>query len=674
LYNQKAALTGAVYVLCNGYKIKEVSLITVAVGDVVEFVYDSSISAVVDFKISDLKNFDSELDVKAKYIIHHLGGVGDTIDFEDDVDVFVIDGTSKKGVYYHKNTLDALRSVTHRDYSVPVSNVEAYLSSHPTVLPGNNAYLRLHIRKSGYLRPLANENNRIKELYKLSDNLINQALTGVDSTVSVWTASGLEKSYYPVLMGSKYKDVTRSLVKNAYGYNAVSKIAADSPVATALFNSQNVALTPYLFQINSTAFEYDVNGLLIDWHTSAAGQLYNCVDANTKLVEFINGLSTDAVDDHYNATTVTLDPNLDYRFYTTPTGGTPGSRVWTDVTGGAGYAVISGVATWLTGSTYDTLVRSNKTPLVKQLFFTAIDGLLRFNITHLQTWAGVTTDKTMEVPMGELDVFLNKHSLIEGLDYFVNFPVVTIVNKEYLVDPSLYQQEVILKFTGLCKTNLSRTTGNDFGFVRNGYLSVNHRFNIRDDKVNKIILAGALVDKNTLSFSEDSSTYTFVNSLNGKPYLIKDVVVPVKSLVSDDTYIYRDKSVVIDQAIADYLTLKLPEVEPSTANPISGFYKLYSPFICKIIFDLKHSVINSPTLKQQYNDDQVRDLVSSYLPILLSDPIYPDNLQDMEYVIVHPTHLLTTISLDIYQYTFLNRVIALYGRGLINVTSHVTMV
>lgn len=80
----------------------------------------------------------------------------------------------------------------------------------------------------------------------------------------------------------------------------------------------------------------------------------------------------------------------------------------------------------------------------------------------------------------------------------------------------------------------------DFGFVEHGFLSNNNRHDIRDDKVLRITLNGSLKDRNDLQFSEGHDGISIVNSLNGQPYQIKDIIVPLKQLVNENTYSLRE--------------------------------------------------------------------------------------------------------------------------------------
>lgn len=673
-YNAKKLLSGKVYSFVNGYRVKDISLITVAVGDTVEFYHDPSVLNTYEFKLSDLQTFDSVLDAKRKYLIHPVGGIGDNIYYQDDVDVYIYHAVSKKGIYYHKNTADNLRMVTHRDYSVNVNTVSAFLNEHGSLFDYNTATVELNIRQSGYLRPLVDEHMRIKELYKLDESQIQAAMIGVESSLDVWRCDGLENSNYTKTMRSAYSAIDTTLAKDTYGYNAVVKMAAFPVLKTTLFNSQKVAKLPYRYLVNSTGYEFDSNGLLINGYPHVNGDNHVCVNSGAQYVMMIHGPADTAPDEYYNVASVTLDPNYEYRFYAADKDNVhPGTR-WSEVTGSALYAVIGGVATWLAMSTKDVLIRSNKKHLHKQFYLDPVSSSLVFNLTHMQDVGGTVVDSIMQIPMGELKVYLNGHSLVRDLDYFVDFPKVTIVNKDYLISQNTTQQRIDYIFTGLCDENLDFSTYAESGFIRNGYMSVNNRFDIRDDKANFITANGRIYTKEDLSFVEDSHEFIFNSILNGKPYCVEDAVVPVKELTGVDTYEYRKESVAVDKAVSDYLTLKIPQPAVPALNPILRYYELYSPFINEVIFAVIGSAIDPQALKVQYNDDKVRELVAPYLYLLTMDPIHVSNQPDRNYCIIHPHILSNVIQVDVYQHKFITRVVNLYGNGLVNLSGHLILV
>lgn len=673
-YLIKKALPGKVYSFVNGYRVKDISLITVVVNDTVEFYHDPSVLISYEFSLTDLQTFDSILDTKRKYLLHPEGGIGNNIYYQDDVDTYIYNKTSKKGVYYHKNNVDNLRMVTHRDYSISVPVISSFLNQHEDLFDYTTATVELNIRQSGYLRPLVDEHMRIKELYKLTDAQVQAAMIGVDSTLDNWRCDQLENSNYTKVMRSSFSSVDLPLARDTYGYNAVVKMAAFPVLKTELFNSQVIARMPYSYLSNSTGYEFDNNGLLINRYFHVVGENYICTNSNAKYVMMVRGAMDNSLDEYYNVQSVELDPNYEYRFYVADKDSVHPGTVWTDVTGSAMYALINNVATWLVMDTKDVLIRSNKKHLHKQFYLDPLAGSMVFNLTHLQDVDGVLVDAIMQIPMGELKVYLNGHSLVRDLDYFVNFPVVTITNKDYLVNQNTTLQQIDYIFTGLCDEDLNFSTYAESGFIRNGYLSVNNRFDIRDDKANFITANGRIYVKEDLSFVEDSHEFIFNSILNGKPYCVEDAVVPVKDLTGVDTYEFRKASVAVDKAVSDYLTLKIPQPEIPALNPILRYYELYSPFINEVIFAVITSAIDPNALKVQYNDDKVRELVAPYLYLLSMDPIYVDNQPDRNYCIIHPHILGNVIEVDVYQHKFITRVVNLYGNGLVNLSGHLILV
>lgn len=672
-YNAKTLLGGDVTVYRNGYKVNVLNLVSCKPGDMVEFVHDTSVYKTVSFPLDSLDTFNSTLDNVGKYLLHYAGDDDGTIDYQDDIDCFVVDQTTNEGVYYHKNNPITLRNLTHRDYSTPVSQLRTMVEANPNVLTVQNALLVLKFRNSGFSRTLVNENSRIKELYKLSEASILGALLGLDSTVPVWKASALEASQYTKLMGVTYAGMNKELVTGAYGYNAIAKLTAEPVLKTEVFSGQVMTKQPYAYQSDCTAFEYDASGLLLGWNYHTSGVYYHCVNSNAKYVEFVRGQCSDLIDDYLDVNNVTLNPKYDYRFYIAPKNINAQTKVWTDVTGdNSKYSIIDGVAVWAVNSMSQTLIKSNKTALLYQQSFDMSDGLLEFNIYSRRVVNGINTSRVLEVPMGELDVFLNGRLLIQNLDYFVKYPAVVVTNKEYLLQTG--PQTIVVRFKGMCTPELQLTDANEFGFVMGGVLSVDHQFDIRDDKVIKIQVDGSIKTKEDLVFNEDTGMFSLSNVLNGKPYLVKDMIVPLKDLTGRDTYAIRNESLAIDTSISNYMTMKKGTVNPTGLSPMTAYYKVYSPFISKIMMDLKSGVLVPDFLQKQYSNAQVADCLKSYMPLLAFDPISADNRPDHQYVIIHPHCYSTEVALSLYQYAFINRVILIYAKGIMDLSNYAKIV
>ncbi len=676
-FNQLKALPGHVYGFVNGYKVNELSLLTMRIGDIVEFVYDSSIKAIYDFKIKDLKTFVSELDDTRKYLLHYPGKTN-IIDYQDDIDVFLIkkeSGNQHKGIYYHKNQKSAIRMVTHKDYSVPVDIIEAFSSYQDDWTDINDLTIRLHIRKSGYFRPLVYEHHRIHELYKLSDTNVVNSLLGIDSNVEVFKAEKLENSKYTEIMRSMSSCLDEKTVVDAYGYNAISQLVANTPQFITNHSGQNNVPVPYGLILESTGFEYDANGLLLNWHQHVNGSIYPTRNADTVLVEHIAGYSSDKIEEYWNTREVTLKPGVDYRFYSCPIVNGVISKEWVDVTDTGQYVIIDNKATWLTNAalTY-TLIRGSSINLCYRNFLSISNGSLKFSITQRVTREGNTGVQVMEIPMGELDIFLNGKSLIEGLDFNVKFPEVVITNKEYLDDPLNKDQEIVVRFTGHCDKDLKHRKHRDVGFIDHGLLSHNNRFNIRDDKVLRITIDGALYERSELEYAETHPGVSVPDSRNGSPYLIRDIVVPVRRYTNEDTYLLREKSLEVDKSVSDYMTIKYPDVEINDPNVIPEHYTIVSPFICKILFDLLNGLLDYSIAKNHYSDDKAFDLVKDYHYLLDFDPTQSHNAVDDRYVKIHPHFLDTMIDVNIYQYSLLDRLAKVVCDGKVELSHFLRIV
>lgn len=677
-FNNYNALSGLTYAFINGYKVNAINLLTMRIGDVGEFVYDSSIDKVIDFKIDDLNTFESTLDNKIKYLLHHLGTDEDNIEFHDDIDFFIIDKFApnfERGVYYHRNKEDAIRMLTHRDYSISTPYVLGYVDSlqlkavADRVIDPKNLIIRLHVRKSGYLRPVIFEHNRIKELYKMSDEDILRAMVGIDAVVDNWKAATLEASSYTKIMRSKYLEVTNSLVQYGYGYNSISKIIGDTPEKTFIQSFRQVVNVPYGLQSNSTAYEYDSNGVLLEYNYHVLGSIYASNNSNTRMVEIISGKGSSTLDDVFGIDNVPVPNNSSYRVYIcNMVTGVPDNN-WIDVTGTDSYFINNGMVKWSDPAIDPYIrVRSNEYFLAYNLSLQANIGSIKFSFVNTENREGVINNYVMQVPMGEIDIFLNGKSLIKNLDYFVHFPEVVIVNKEYLINPLTDFQDIHIRFTGFCDKDMNLTYLNDAGFIQHGFLSNNKVFDIRDDKVLRIVSDGQIKHRNDLLFSEEHSGVSILNATNGRPYLIRDIVVPLKGLTTEDTYTLRDKSLIVDKRISDYLTLKLPQPPRPAPSAIVARYQIFSPFICKIIYDLNIGELSNPILQNNYSDNTVLELCAPYEYLLKFDPIRVEQAVDSNFVIIHPHNLFTVIELDLFGYRFIERVVKLYANGLINLS------
>lgn len=672
---------GKCFCYVNGYLVRRLDAVTMAIGDFVEFVYDSSVKRTVTFKVKNLPVFNSELDGKRKYLLHYPAGTDEQIiDYVDDIDVYVIDRLPNNkmfGVYYHKNVDDALRMVTHRDYSVCLQYF-AHFASQLQVNAGDRLIdtqeleIQLIIRESGYRRPLIFESSRINELYKLSDAGIIDAMCSTINGLSIWSASKLEKSAYTSLMRSDATAITQDMVEEAYGYNSVSKLLGESPLQTTLYSGKQRVNVPKACQFNSTVYEFDDKGLFLGAYSHQSGNVYTTINDTCRTVEFFVGIGGVRPDVRFGDVDkpIPIDQSSDYRVYRCTKTAFGIDDKWEDVTGSNKYVITDNKLIWSpTDFNAYVMVRTNGRFLSYDLNMKCIGGSLAFTFSEFEDRGNGAENYKMPVPMGELAIFLNKRYLIEGVDYFVKFPEVIIINKEFLNTPrNSADQQIHIRFTGFCDNNLKHRQPEEQGWIIQGLLSKNHSYDVRDDRNMEFVVGGSLIDRSKLTFAETHSGLGITNPRNGLPYQIRDIVVPMRSFVGRDTYAYRDEAITVNKAIGDYLSTRIPEPSNNGISAIRKRYEVYSPFLARIIYDLEVGLLPITHISNNLTDGEVIGICKPYEKYLKFDPINPENNVDSDFVIIHPHNDYVVKNLNIIQYRFLTRVVKLYGNGLIELS------
>lgn len=655
----RARPTGHAYAFVNGWLVDDFLPDQVAPGDYVEWVYDESIREIYEWRLADLKTFVSVLDNKQKYLLHPPKNLN-TIDFDDDVDFWIIEKQANgryKGLLIHQNQDSTIRMVTHHDYSLSSAVVGDYLEDNPQWQNNPNVYIRAHVRKSGYDRPLVDEHHRIKELYKLTDDEIYRAMIGIDSTIPEWRAARLESSNYTRIMRSYFKDITSAEVVQAYGYNATAKLTADTPLVV---ENETVQL-PVGLQYDSTIYEFNAQGHLLDWRHHVGGEFYYTNHPNCAFIEAVTGIG--GMDSNiamsFGNAPVTLDPNQSYRFYLCPIiSGVP-NQEWIDVTGDTSkYQIVNGVVQWLVDPAgLMGAVKGNKHYISYDLTLAEHNHLYRISINHTPVQGTV-----LHIPPGRIDIWMNGKALIETIDYTVKYPEVIIRNKEYLEDG---EQQFTIRCTGFANSDLSRDISKERGFVKHGTISLNSTYDIRDDKVMRCVVNGRTFLRDQLEFAEHQKGVEPQGIADGRPYMVEEVVPEVRGIVPFNTYVLRPESKEVDKRVSDYLTMKIPE--PTWPNPpmIPERYEVYSPTCATILYDLWEG--NREALPASATDAEVAEFMQPYLYLLDHDPTRDDNLDD-RFVSIHPHPKYQVLTVTQRVYSFLDRIIRLYLRNRVDLS------
>ena len=646
---------GDVFIYVNGLWTDAVNL-NIPDYSYVEIVYDQSVLSRERFNLEGLHTFDSIKDDKLKYILYRQKLV-DKIQYFDDTEVYINDKSTfyGKGLFFYKHKDHSMRNVTDKDFSLNSAyvNTTALRLGELTVPGFTDKEIVLYTRKSGRDMDLVYSAMKLHEFYKLPQDVQFNVLTDNGHTVDILRAEYLENSFYfDVANAAKISDVTPELAIKAVGYNGITHYLADTPVVA---NTTSIAV-PELYQWRSTAFEYDQNGLYKGMFPTN-GPVYTCTTPNTKFVEFIHGQVPQNFGRLYDHNEVVTLPEGAEEYVVL-------AAYFTGVTRESSWEDITNTNKVIKSPTSITLneVDGKKIKIVYlnqvnvydiELDFS--DGAFYFPLTNIEDKGTGMGNYICDVPYMNISVFLNEQRLTMGLDYFIKFPYISICNKKYL-KYNQAKQKVHIRCVGVT-LDLDEINKQEIrGFVNNGVLTRNKRYDIREDRVYSAFIDGKLYQRDNIYYSEEDNTVRLGHPLNGLPYTLTDNFIPIKHLTGVDSLpIYRENNAV-NKKISDLYDIVFPEPTIDEFNVIGTSHFIFSPTISKIINDIVRGVIPSSLYTSPYDNTTILNLLdNNYSELLRLDPI-KFSMQDT-LVEIHPHLGNAIINLNLFQYRFVNNII-----------------
>lgn len=686
VWNVLKARPGQARTFVNGWWVSEPNGKTVKPGDIVELVYDCTVKRIVNWTVKNLKMFTSELDNKLKYILHYNKSTKvDQIEFYDDIDIYIHFKTPEGndvGYYYHKNQQDAMRMLTHRDYSLTADYVTYIINAIADDLGIVGAdyqefEVQMSVRRTDLDRPLINDPNKIFEMYRLSDQRILMAMSGVDSLVPPWWASNLEKSGYSLFMGMLRPDIDIKAVEAAYGYYYSAQVLGMSPLPVTTETSARLVQLPIEASKSCTVYEYNNDGTLLGTYLHTSGDIiYRPVNETTARVEAIMGKGSDRLGVVYGRTDLPIKPLNSFRVYHcrydySVTPAVPDLK-WTDITGDETlYKVEDGKVVWIAPDTDQYLcVRTDLDFLSYKFTATPRRGNVLFMLSETSDMGDGFVNGPLQIPGGDLQIWLEGRNLVYGIDYVVKFPYVCINNYNAFAQPVKdTPQRVEIRVTGFCK-DMQFIPPKRTGFVSLGTIGRDGGYDIHKDKVMHLSIGGSVVGPEDVSFFEDLPPWQIHSPINGMPYQIVDMIVPLQNFVESGTYEMLKPAQHIDEMVASYMTTYFPWPTSVPISEADARYRLTSPFIGNMVDMCLTNEISfedwvTPT------DDQVRQICKPYEPLLVFDPLSQENHISDNYVNITPTRYARPPTVTRAQYRFLERVVELYGNGLVGLNNFV---
>lgn len=686
----EAAKFGMVQWYQDGYLISAPTAYALSMNNTyLTYIWDSAIKTRSLIPLSDCPTFVSKLDVFTRKYLAILPDKYQTINYHDDLDFHLVrreTNGSYKGVYINRLTKDSIRMVTHNAYAIKADIITSLMASHSSLFNDiSKVYILVTVRRGGRNKGLVTQANRIEDLYRLDRSQIIQAMTGVNSLIPEWRAENLEASQYARVMDSYLENITDKMVEEAYGYNSSTKVAANPLHLVEYSGTQATANVvpalnipqPWDQVTKRHYFLYDEEGLLINQGNATAYsdvQMFPAGSRPYKYAEIYLGEIRENTDDIiYNQDYKHAELSYyGFRCYISPLVNGEPTGDWEDVT----------------GQQYYTLVTTNGVPeikwnyslLTKLKFYPAIKiargswvydhtfpgnvypGYISFNVSHIES--GVTKD--IAIAPGQVDVFMNQQSLVQDIDYYMDWPTITITRRPVNTD----NIQIKVRMRGFCNPKTMKPFDvRDQGFVYGGLLSVDDEYDVQSDRNIRIVVDGRLKSRNDVSFAEDTTSNKL--AIDGRAWAVTDHQVTVENFTTQKTVDFLMTARDLDQRVKDYLTPRLKMTKPENPYIQTEPWALVSPFISAIIHAfVNFNFLSDKDLTKTFVMSEVKEWIKPYESLLQYDPCLDENI-DSWYIKIYPHIYTNLVTVTDGQYRFLEFVIRNYLKNRIDLTPSV---
>lgn len=308
---------------------------------------------------------------------------------------------------------------------------------------------------------------------------------------------------------------------------------------------------------------------------------------------------------------------------------------WEDITDTNLYTLdkTTGVLTWnFSMVNYVGMVVYDSKHLYNEVSVSHLDNSLMFSLTHLWEIGGVL----LPIRPYQVDIWYGKKgekgkSLIENVDYIFDFPTVYLIGKQLLDEGNDHFFRV--RAVGLSKDGPHSRS--ELGFITNGVIGWNGRYNVRVNHPTKTICNGRLMLTQSVDWAETKGHGNNLNGFEGLPYEVKHIASLNKYVKPYETMSGIDDEVAKDEVISAYLgaNVSYKGATPPQVPTQMVKYILFSPFMSQLYNELNLGFITTPT--GVITDQDVYDLTANIQWLLKYDPVTLD--MTPAYFEIHPT-------------------------------------
>lgn len=666
IYNEflEASKLGVTTLFRNGYVVEDtIHPNDVIIKDSLHYECRTYAKCKKEFALSDLPRFNSEVDGIPKYLLHLPSNDESNIHFYNDLTLHLLQKQGDKvvGIELYPSRESDFRMVTHHDVAISKALIDRYIAKLPKDF--TPTHLSVIIRSDGMGRKMWYDVNYVNELYKLDEEHLLKELCTDQGVIPEWHMAKLEQCSINRVMEKIGFDIGKDDIVEGYGYNGVVQALERSPVVMA--HNEITQRLPPLLSRNSTFFTYDGDGVFKGVERGFASSI--TVGGGVRTVDGLFGELGDKPSYEYNAQVTQLNREFDYRMYKADTSDGPHNGKWVPGVAGEDYFISNGRITWtLNLNGWDVLVLCNR--VWPYLTLTVKEDVLHFDLTEeLSKAVGFTLPYDL---YAHFELWQDDNRLIQGVDYVINDGVLFIQSKDFFSRDAeaTSESEFKLLYTGFSGPNRELGLVGDTGFIRNGEVSANHRYNLVEG-LNGVVISDGKVFAREDVILDGEPQGSQRRLLTGRPYQFYTRTAVTNGLDWERDREYH-KSRDLAHRIETYFTSLADKTEYKVI-PIDRMYALVSVTLNRIIRDIKDYRVSA--LPATATDEELKGFLSAYQLEIDNDVALKDWGKDEDFVDVHPHALYHFVGLSEVEFHFLQRVNQHLFKGKVNLSRYVNI-
>ena len=638
----------------NGYYVNDITADEYSVGDTLTYMQDKSGRGYVDMPLATLSHYTSTIDSMEKLLIQMPLLAGDTVrrhEPADELEIYICTVQDDVGIYprvkgffYSRISVSDLRMVTYRDFAMSAIRVESLLTEHASDIGTRDPFIRIFLRQHTNGDYDFEDGQYMQDLMRVDIDKRKSLMVGTAGTYQGWRPGNLEQSGALQWQDANVSALSLSALKGVYSLPALNRIAGSAEI------TNDSIVLPAVMDLGGTLVMFDAEGLFLRHTYISTGSAYTAIPLpdDVHRVQCIPG----------NGNTHGMGLDL-------VTGFTDQASYWDEVF----YYMLNGTSDWVEAIESIDYHIDVDTGMLEWDDIHNDSGRMRRSIDshivrhydiepemlHLPIDIYSDAGPSTQIPLAHLDVYVNGHYCIPGIDFLVDYPKLTITNKEYYLNGAIGDMVRVDVFHYGVPGSYSSDVR--YGFTRHHKTRDTDVHIFTELRNTKCVVDGATVDSDMLGLFERPTDVNIAGIREGALYGFIDnqwVLGP-----------WARKRLATDRADTDMhsasgaVSKLIEDVADNTPVYIPRAHALYSPFIKRTILRIRRGDIDVYALGLDVT--AVTAAMAPYIHELDDDILSTDIDWDM--VEVHPTPNIFQSGVTEEEILFLRIVNDLYCHG-----------